>query len=988
MARILDQAIAACPDGRLISYDAHGRMRSQTYDVLWRRAGQLAVALRRRIGQDQPHAVLLFSNSVDFAAAFWGCLRAGLTVVPLSSAAEAVREGRDDGTDLSKILRTLRRPIILTDETFWSLGEQWADAIGGDFLHLADVEAEGKDGSEFWPSADPLCLISTSGSTGTMKLAALSSDAIYHRTFGSPTRSNIRTHSYLFTFAMDSIGGLSAVFLASHLWVQISPALWMRRPLAVLEIIRRHEISSVILSNSVAALINAAHQEAGGPWDMACLKRALFGGEPISPPVMRRFAEVLHARGAVSACLLGGYGTTETGPLLVGWDMLLPLSNGDSGAAPLGQSLQGVSLRVVGETGEEVGEGQEGEVQVYCPHRIFSGYWGADGLYLEGFTGDGWWRTGDLGRLDDGCLTLLGRSKETVVVRGRKVALAAVDAHLQTILDGWGRAISCSVMWPGEHAERLAVVVTPSVGQERTLSAEMIAKIRGAAALRFGLRADPVVAVQAEHIPLTTTGKVRRRELASRLAAGAVEKTETAASIVVVSETDDRDPISTRLSALWREALGARAGQNPGGDFFAAGGDSLNAIRLFCLVEEHFGRVIDPEVFFAAPTLDTLRRLICDTIPTASEASPATPIPWPLSPDLRRNILKYVESWPGLRLTRDRLAVGLNTNGSRPPLFWVFQDASEFSALADHLGRDQPLYGFRSGHLLLSYSEDEIQSVALRYVHEISEIQPQGPLFVGGNCQGGIIALAVAQHLARRKRHVPLLILLEWFFSAQAYAGRTVLAYGRDDINGEGLRFYRSPEAATSPLFADCAVALIPGAHGRFFNAPNVEPLAQALAEHMRAALSAAPLAPPREAWCARLTVIGASLPSHMEEGEKRHVLVEVENVSPVTWGGWKRSGLMLCSYWIDGPIPVVPLDGRVPLPALAPGEKARLTVPITAPAPIPVGTLQVIVDIMESGRSWFSQDRTAALCANVVVIPRRSGGLMRKARSWLGLGN
>ncbi|MFY9291980.1 MAG: hypothetical protein WAP03_14970 [Methylorubrum rhodinum] len=51
---------------------------------------------------------------------------------------------------------------------------------------------------------------------------------------------------------------------------------------------------------------------------------------------------------------------------------------------------------------------------------------------------------------------------------------------------------------------------------------------------------------------------------------------------------------------------------------------------------------------------------------------------------------------------------------------------------------------------------DEIQRLALRYVHEIAETCPAGPVFVGGSCQGVLIALPVAQHLLRRGRHVPL----------------------------------------------------------------------------------------------------------------------------------------------------------------------------------------------------------------------------------------
>jgi hypothetical protein len=94
------------------------------------------------------------------------------------------------------------------------------------------------------------------------------------------------------------------------------------------------------------------------------------------------------------------------------------------------------------------------------------------------------------------------------------------------------------------------------------------------------------------------------------------------------------------------------------------------------------------------------------------------PIRWPLSPELRNRLLQQFETWGGARPTRDRLVAGLNLAGTRAPLFMVFQEAQEFHKVARVLGPDQPVYAFRSGVRLIDYSEDEIQTFALRYVSE------------------------------------------------------------------------------------------------------------------------------------------------------------------------------------------------------------------------------------------------------------------------------
>ncbi|MEI4479831.1 hypothetical protein WAC35_28805, partial [Klebsiella pneumoniae] len=90
---------------------------------------------------------------------------------------------------------------------------------------------------------------------------------------------------------------------------------------------------------------------------------------------------------------------------------------------------------------------------------------------------------------------------------------------------------------------------------------------------------------------------------------------------------------------------------------------------------------------------------------------------------------------------------------------------------------------------------------------------PEGPIFIGGHCQGGVIALAVAQHALRRKRHVPLLILMEWLGELQAYAGRVMLVSGRENlVQNPRLRFAQ-PERGWQRAFADCEHVEIQGSY-------------------------------------------------------------------------------------------------------------------------------------------------------------------------------
>ena len=93
---------------------------------------------------------------------------------------------------------------------------------------------------------------------------------------------------------------------------------------------------------------------------------------------------------------------------------------------------------------------------------------------------------------------------------------------------------------------------------------------------------------------------------------------------------------------------------------------------------------------------------------------------------------------------------------------------SEFLQLAKSLGRNQPLYGMRSCVGIIDvkdYSTEIIEAVCDRYLWEILALPVKNPLIIGGICQGGIFAFALAQRL-KQIGHTPgLLILVEWAYS-------------------------------------------------------------------------------------------------------------------------------------------------------------------------------------------------------------------------------
>jgi acyl-CoA synthetase (AMP-forming)/AMP-acid ligase II/acyl carrier protein len=949
--------VAQSPQGVVRSYQTDGGQ-SATYSELWRRAGRLAAGLQHLGIGEGACVVLLIDDVVDFVAAFWACIRAGCTAVPLMSAARAAFHSRQSGP-FHEVLGRLNRAVVLVDDKFAPIAAALLDNKRTRTLSLAAAEMETDGNPREQPSADPVCLVPTSGSTGGLKLVALGEQAILNRIFPYLRKDD----NWLGTLALDSVTAQNGVFLRFASWTQIPPDLLTGRPTSLLDAIERHRITMVGLTNSaVRAMIEAAAQS-GRRWDLGSLKNFGMGAESIVPKVVENLVQFLQAQGAPPDSVRCGYGTTETGFLVAGAGPTESLRQGRE-AVSLGPCALGVNLRVVGPEGEILAEEEVGEVQAYCPQTIFSGYWGEPEVTKQSFTADGWWRTGDLGLLRNGELSLHGRVKELLIISGRKFSLASIDAEIDTVLALGDRAYSCAVHWPGEASERLAVVMVPA-DDDPAYRVELADKISRAVIRRFGFRPNPILTVSLDDIPLASNGKLRRQELSARVRAGILSTPANPDSVA----TQPADPsselaaIETRLAQIWRDTLNVEGELDRDGNFFDLGGDSLRSLILHEAIEEQFGKAIAPEDFFAEPTFGNLLRLVAE----ARQPAPGSPIvdatiPWPLPPDLRSRLLRTFAAWEGNRPTRDKMVAGLNVNGSKTPLFWVCQGNVTFRQLADHLGPDQPVYAFRSGEGLIKYTEDEVQAFALRYIAEITEVHPDGPVFIGGCCQGAIIAFALAQHLVRRGRHIPLLILADWGFPLHAYTGPVLFMYGRDSMQDNPYLQYRDPDPARAQWISDYTVVEVPGAHGAYYDIafPQVLPV------HMQKAEGRLPARLPRSAHRALLRV--ADIPENLLVGAQCTISVELENLSAVTWPASEQSNLYLANRWLDEAGNVLTwLDGRMRLPELPP--RGRLCVPLTVTAPSIPGKMQLVVDVVEEGNTWLFLPQRTPLPARVKVV-------------------
>ncbi|MFO1431783.1 MAG: malonyl-CoA synthase [Candidatus Competibacteraceae bacterium] len=233
-----------------------------------------------------------------------------------------------------------------------------------------------------------------------------------------------------------------------------------------------------------------------------CRRMRLFisGSAPLLERTFNEF------RDRTGHAILERYGMTETE-----MNTSNPL-HGARIAGTVGKPLPGVSLRIVDEEGREVQTGAVGQLLVKGDN-VFKGYWRLPEQTAREFTADGFFKTGDLARIDaNGYLTLVGRAKDLIITGGLNVYPKEVEAVIDEI-DGVFESAVIGLPDP-DFGEAVAAVVVREPGREDITAARIIARLKIAIA---GFKV-PKQVFFAEQLPVNTMGKVQKNILREQYA--------------------------------------------------------------------------------------------------------------------------------------------------------------------------------------------------------------------------------------------------------------------------------------------------------------------------------------------------------------------------------------------------------------------------------------------------------------------------------------
>ncbi|UJA20290.1 long-chain fatty acid--CoA ligase [Thermoleophilia bacterium SCSIO 60948] len=351
---------------------------------------------------------VMLPNVPYFAAIYYGILRRGGVVVPMNPLLK--------GREVKFYLEDSGAKVLFAWHGFEEAAVDGSEQAGAECILVEPGEFEkivgAADPIDEWAERDgddTAVILYTSGTTGTPKGAELTHDNLATNAIkGSRELIGITEedrvlgalplfHSFGQTCSLNGA-------VASGAMLSLIPRF---DPDKALEILERDEIT---IFGGVPTMYNAMlHSSKADDVDTSKLRICISGGSAMPGEVMNAFDEKFGCK------ILEGYGLSETSPVA-------SFSHPDEErkVGSIGRPIDGVEMKCVDDDGNEVEQGETGEI-VIKGHNVMKGYWEREDA-TEEVMNDGWFHSGDMGMVDeDGYFFIVDRKKDLIIRGGYNV---------------------------------------------------------------------------------------------------------------------------------------------------------------------------------------------------------------------------------------------------------------------------------------------------------------------------------------------------------------------------------------------------------------------------------------------------------------------------------------------------------------------------------------------------------------------------------------
>ncbi|MGB3411563.1 MAG: AMP-binding protein [Microthrixaceae bacterium] len=497
---IIEFAASAQPNRPALLSDGH----TWTFAEMWNQVTAMAGAIGRRTSRGD-RVVIISENSPAMVAALYA--------LPLAGTVATFANTRHTPSEIAELIRATEPVLVLASSGQLTKlsGTKEFDAIiknsaietellenfFASMLNPSDVGPDGSNrngGARLGTDSDCAWLIHTSGTTGRAKGAVLTHRSLISAVMNTAVARPLADDDvYLFPFPLFHV----AAYNVLHSHIRRRPVVLVPGfdPAQVLSLIESERVTSCSLAPTMLSML-LDHPNRTST-DLSSLRQVSYGAASMPLDLILRVEHELPGCG-----LAQGYGMTELSGNAV---FLTPADHERARTtdphllAAAGRPGPLVAMRIVGLDDLDVTAGQPGEILVRGD-QVCDGYWKSP-EESSGSLLDGWFRTGDIGRVDaEGFLYVVDRKKDLIISGGENVSSREVEDLLSTHPDVAQVAV---VGLPDPHwGEKVCAVVVAS--SEDADAGEIVSWTKG----RIAGFKRPRAVFLADSLPTNASGKV------------------------------------------------------------------------------------------------------------------------------------------------------------------------------------------------------------------------------------------------------------------------------------------------------------------------------------------------------------------------------------------------------------------------------------------------------------------------------------------------
>jgi long-chain acyl-CoA synthetase len=376
-----------------------------TYQQLAAAAQSFAAHLATQT--DQPRVAIMLPPGIGFVSSFYGTLLAGKSVVLVNfllGDREIAHVLKDSGIDAVITIPPLAARLAGTNLKII------------DITNLPPTNPPKIDPPKKSPD-DMAVLIYTSGTSGLPKGVPLTYGNLQSDVDASIEHARLNSNLvFLGVIPLFHAFGMTAMMIAP---IQLgATVIYLTRfsAVATVNAIREYKVSLAFAVPSMLAAI--AHMKSATAEDFKSIYTLMSGGEPLPSAIRETFLNRFGLN------IFEGFGLSETSPVIA---LNVPHAHRPGS---VGQPIAGATFKIVDDNAKPLPPNEIGEIWVKGP-MVAKGYFNLPNETAAAFTPDGFFKTGDLGKLDtDGYLYITGRKKELIIVAGEKASPREIEEIL------------------------------------------------------------------------------------------------------------------------------------------------------------------------------------------------------------------------------------------------------------------------------------------------------------------------------------------------------------------------------------------------------------------------------------------------------------------------------------------------------------------------------------------------------------------------------